>query len=190
MSNGIELPKAVGEYAVEELERLRTRLAKYEDAEGLPIVDAQRLLDWNRAQPEPSPIVIGREYQVAEACASLCSSTVSAGMCNADDPASRCICREEFGHRVCAPSAGEQVRGLPECVRDWFEAKKAHVKAVGDYSARLAFVKQHMPFGTSVDPEYQIMEAADRKVRDLVWPMFVGLVEIDAPSEGSQQGGE
>lgn len=35
------------------------------------VVNAQRLLDWNRAQPEPRPIVIGREYQVAEACAHL-----------------------------------------------------------------------------------------------------------------------
>ena len=43
------------------------------------VVDAQRLLDWNRAQPEPRPIVIGREYQVAEACARLNSSPVSAG---------------------------------------------------------------------------------------------------------------
>jgi hypothetical protein len=76
---------------------------------------------------------------------------------------------------------------LPECVLAWFEAKKAHVKAVGDYNARMAFVKQHMPFGTSVDPEYQIMETADRKVRDLVWPMFVGLMEIAASSAGSQE---
>ena len=25
-------------------------------------------------------------------------------MCNSDNPAARCICREEFGERVCAPS--------------------------------------------------------------------------------------
>lgn len=37
MSEGIEVPKAVGEYAVEEVERLRARLAKYEDAEGNPL---------------------------------------------------------------------------------------------------------------------------------------------------------
>jgi hypothetical protein len=60
-------------------ESLRARLAKYEDAEGRPIVDAQRLLDWNRLQPEPRPIVVGREYQVAEACARLNSSPVIAG---------------------------------------------------------------------------------------------------------------
>ena len=27
------------------------------------------------------------------------------GMCNADNPARRCVCREEFGRRVCAPAA-------------------------------------------------------------------------------------
>jgi hypothetical protein len=40
MSNGIELPKAVGEFAVEEVERLRARLAKYEDTEGRPVIRA------------------------------------------------------------------------------------------------------------------------------------------------------
>lgn len=27
------------------------------------------------------------------------------GMCNADDPSKRCVCREEFGSRVCVPDA-------------------------------------------------------------------------------------
>lgn len=32
------------------------------------------------------------------------------GMCNADDPSKRCICREEFGRRVCAQDHGEVQR--------------------------------------------------------------------------------
>lgn len=42
------------------------------------VVDAQRLLDWNRSQPEPRPIVVGREYQVADAYARL-NQPASAG---------------------------------------------------------------------------------------------------------------
>lgn len=43
------------------------------------VVDSQRLLDWNRSQPEPRPIVVGREYQVAEACARLNQQPASGG---------------------------------------------------------------------------------------------------------------
>lgn len=49
-------------------------------------VDAQRLLVWNRAQPEPRPITIGREYQVADACSRLNSPPVSAGGVYSGDP--------------------------------------------------------------------------------------------------------
>jgi hypothetical protein len=48
-------------------------------AKPISVVDSQRLLDWNRSQPEPRPIVVGREYQVAEACARFNSSPASAG---------------------------------------------------------------------------------------------------------------
>lgn len=34
--------------------------------------------------------------------AALSAPPAADGMCNADNPASRCECREEFGHRVCA----------------------------------------------------------------------------------------
>ena len=77
-------------------------------------------------------------------------------------------------------SAPVQQVSVPQCVLDWFEAKQAHVTAVDAYNARLAFVREHMPFGTSVDPEYQIMEAADRKARSLVGPMFSGLRDLAA----------
>ena len=65
-----------------------------------------------------------------------------------------------------------QAGQVPEGVRAWFEAKLAHVNAVDAYNARLKFVREHCPFGTSVDPEYQLMEEADRKARALVGPMF------------------
>ncbi|MFE1817044.1 hypothetical protein [Metapseudomonas otitidis] len=43
--------------------------------------------------------------------AALSAPPAADGMCNADNPASRCECREEFGHRVCkAPPAA----GVPE----------------------------------------------------------------------------
>lgn len=40
--------------------------------------------------------------------AALSAPPAADDMCNADNPASRCECREEFGHRVCAapPAAG------------------------------------------------------------------------------------
>lgn len=43
-----------------------------------------------------------------QARAALSAPPAADGMCNADNPASRCECREEFGHRVCAapPAAG------------------------------------------------------------------------------------
>lgn len=80
-------------------------------------------------------------------------------------------------------AAPVQQVSAPQCVLDWFEAKQAHVTAVDAYNARLAFVREHMPFGTSVDPEYQIMEAADRKARSLVGPMFSGLRDLAAAPE-------
>jgi hypothetical protein len=97
-------------------ESLRARLAKYEDAEGRPVVDAQRLLDWNRSQPEPRPIVVGREYQVAEACARLNSSPVTDG--GVDERAAfdalESDCREMF-HWVRGCGAYEN--GVKEIVR-------------------------------------------------------------------------
>jgi hypothetical protein len=82
------------------------------------------------------------------------------GMCNADNPGARCICREEFGHRVCAPSHGEQalythpadqvaepdaelVSLLREC-RTTFEMWKDVAPAVSlckDLDAKLAILK-------------------------------------------------
>lgn len=78
-------------------------------------------------------------------------------------------------------AAREFVRGLPgsllqaplpKSVRAWYEAKLAHINAVEAYNIRLAFVRQHLPFGASVDPEYQLMDNADRTARSLVGPMF------------------
>ncbi|HGN3112383.1 TPA: hypothetical protein ACKRQV_000079 [Pseudomonas aeruginosa] len=78
-------------------------------------------------------------------------------------------------------AAREFVRGLPgsilraplpKSVRAWFDAKLAHINAVEAYNTRLAYVRQHLPFGASVDPEYQLMEQADRNARSLVGPMF------------------
>lgn len=82
---------------------------------------------------------------------------------------------------IAARDAGE-VR-VPECVRNWYEAKLAHVDAVDAYNARLAFIREHMPFGASPDPEYQIMEAADRKARELNQAMFVELRALLAQRE-------
>lgn len=122
------------------------------------VVDAQRLLDWNRAQPEPRPIVIGREYQVAEACARLNSSPVSAG-----EPVYQFQCREigegdwepcdHRGYMYCqkspemdtrvvqvqalsAPSHGEQVR------KGW---KLVPVEPTPEMIS--AAEEAHMPFG-------------------------------------------
>ena len=128
------VPPAVGEFAVHEIDRLSARLAKYEDAEGRPVVDAQRLLDWNRSQPEPRPIVVGREYQVAEACARLNSSPAILNQC---DGCRAGIPAENGMHAMgipggyadkmmctasryeSAPSHGEQVREVPEGEPDW-----------------------------------------------------------------------
>ncbi|MEQ0863750.1 hypothetical protein [Pseudomonas aeruginosa] len=92
-------------------------------------------------------------------------------------------------------AASEFVRGLPgtlqqpqlpRSVRTWFDAKLAHVNAVNAYNSRLAFVREHMPFGTNVDPEYQIMEAAERCARSLIVPMFEELRGLVV--EGEQPG--
>ena len=77
---------------------------------------------------------------------------------------------QEAAKSLSAPVA--QAGQVPEGVRAWFEAKLAHVNAVDAYNARLKFVREHCPFGTSIDPEYQLMEDADRKARSLVGPMF------------------
>lgn len=81
-----------------------------------------------------------------------------------------------------------QAGQVPEGVRAWFEAKQAHVNAVDAYNARLKFVREHCPFGTSVDPEYQLMEEADRKARSLVGPMFDELRGLlaAAPAQGGE----
>jgi hypothetical protein len=42
----------------------------------------------------------------------------SDGMCNADNPANRCICREEFGYRVCV-SASDAVQVPRELGSEW-----------------------------------------------------------------------
>ncbi|EOU9507115.1 hypothetical protein ACOJK1_003470 [Pseudomonas aeruginosa] len=75
---------------------------------------------------------------------------------------------------------------VPESVRAWFEAKQAHVNAVDAYNARLKFVREHCPFGTSVDPEYQLMEEADRLARGLVGPMFDELRSLLAAAPGKE----
>jgi hypothetical protein len=42
------------------------------------------------------------------------------GMCNADNPARRCVCREEFGRRVCEPVAqGEAKKHEVPCAHSW-----------------------------------------------------------------------
>ena len=86
-------------------------------------------------------------------------------------------CLDEVARLNAAPV--QQV-SVPQCVFDWFEAKQAHVNAVDAYNARLAFVREHMPFGTSIDPEYKIMEAADRKAQTLIGAMFSGLRDLAA----------
>ncbi|OBY57755.1 NUMOD4 motif-containing HNH endonuclease [Pseudomonas sp. AU12215] len=100
------------------------------------------------------------------------------------------------GYRVHAGHHWQSMRSdqvaqagqVPEGVRAWFEAKEAHVNAVGAYNARLKFVREHCPFGTSVDPEYQLMEEADRKARSLVGPMFDELRGLlaAAPAQGGE----
>lgn len=80
-----------------------------------------------------------------------------------------------------------QAGQVPEGVRTWFEAKLAHRSAVDAYNARLKFVRAHCPFGTSIDPEYQLMEEADRKARSLIGPMFAELSKLlDAPTQGGE----
>ena len=87
---------------------------------------------------------------------------------------------------IAAPVA--QAGLVPKGVRAWFEAKQAHVNAVDAYNARLKFVREHCPFGTSVEPEYQLMEEADRKARSLVGPMFDELRGLlaAAPAQGGE----
>jgi len=83
--------------------------------------------------------------------------------------------------RAARPAQTEQQPvAVPQCVRDWYDAKASHVAAVDAYNARLTFIREHEPFGTSVNPEYQIMEAAERKARELLGPMFTGLSELFA----------
>ncbi|HHQ2687630.1 TPA: hypothetical protein ACSPLU_000140 [Pseudomonas aeruginosa] len=81
-----------------------------------------------------------------------------------------------------------QAGQVPEGVRAWFEAKQAHVSAVDAYNARLKFVREHCPFGTNVDPEYQLMEKADRKARGLVGPMFDELRELLGTASAQRAG--
>ncbi|MEK2673432.1 hypothetical protein AAAC15_34790 [Pseudomonas aeruginosa] len=81
-----------------------------------------------------------------------------------------------------------QAGQVPEGVRAWFEAKQAHVSAVDAYNARLKFVREHCPFGTNVDPEYQLMEEADRKARGLVGPMFDELRELLGTASAQRAG--
>ncbi|WP_311061462.1 hypothetical protein [Pseudomonas aeruginosa] len=88
------------------------------------------------------------------------------------------IAEELMDLLAAAPQSAALAKQLPEGVRAWFEAKQAHVSAVDAYNARLKFVRENCPFGTSVDPEYQLMEQADRKARDLVGPMFDELREL------------
>lgn len=86
----------------------------------------------------------------------------------------------EVGRLGYLIASSVQSVNVPQCVLDWFEAKQAHFNAVAAYNTRQAFIRKHMPFGTSLDPEYQIMESAERKVRNLVGVMFDGLCALIA----------
>ncbi|HBO4832914.1 TPA: hypothetical protein L4V12_004639 [Pseudomonas aeruginosa] len=91
--------------------------------------------------------------------------------------------------KSCVKASGDSAQAqhsVPESVRAWFEAKQAHVNAVDAYNARLKFVREHCPFGTSVDPEYQLMEEADRLARGLVGPMFDELRSLLAAAPGKE----
>ncbi|MFG8359997.1 hypothetical protein ACEOSW_25270 [Pseudomonas aeruginosa] len=89
-------------------------------------------------------------------------------------------------HELLAAAPTQAQHSVPESVRAWFEAKQAHVNAVDAYNARLKFVREHCPFGTSVDPEYQLMEEADRLARGLVGPMFDELRSLLAAAPGKE----
>lgn len=69
---------------------------------------------------------------------------------------------------------------LPPAVVAWFNAEQARRDAVKAYNGRLAFVRAHCEFGTSVDPEYQLMCKAEKEARALISPMYAALVALDA----------
>lgn len=92
-----------------------------------------------------------------------------------------------FAASACkSAKSAEEVRRnvLPPEVIAWHEAEQARIDAVHAYNDRVAFVRKHCPFGTSVEPEYELMEEARREAHALIKPMF------DAISIASAQGAQ
>ncbi|RJF99067.1 hypothetical protein [Noviherbaspirillum saxi] len=81
--------------------------------------------------------------------------------------------------------AAQQAVTLPEAVIAWHTAEKARIDAVNAYNERVLFVREHCPFGTSVDPEYQLMEDARRNAMALLKPMFEAISA--APSQQEKE---
>lgn len=95
--------KGSAEWAVGKLDRL---LAGVPDVSVMARVLSDRSADACNIDRTDNWAMYGQEY-IEDVQAMLAAPTVKAeqdGMCNADNPAARCICREEFGERVCAPS--------------------------------------------------------------------------------------
>ena len=163
--------------AADAIDSLRARLAKYEDAEGRPVVDAQRLLDWNRSQPEPRPIVVGREYQVAEACARLNSSPVSLNQCD--------------GCRAGIPAEnGMHAMGIPGgyadkmmCTASRYESAPSHGEQVQD-GWKLVPIKPTSEMLAATIAGSKMENRADLR------PMIYRAMLAAAPSAGSQEKGE
>jgi len=68
------------------------------------------------------------------------------------------------------------LQAIPAPVLDWYRAAKAHQHAVEAYNARVDFVKQSCPFGTSVNEEFQAMVQAVRNADALI-PAMLGALE-------------
>ncbi len=86
------------------------------------------------------------------------------------------------GETPAAPAqSGEPV--LSAEVVAWRDAYQSYIEATAAYNAHLAYVREHCPFGTSVDAQYQAMNEAQRKAFSLLKPMHDALVAAPQPAQ-------
>jgi len=88
---------------------------------------------------------------------------------------------------ICAITHPAPRAAVPEKVAQWVAAKIAHIEAVKKYNDRVNLVRSlDLPFGTSVDPEFQTMTSAEKAVRALDGLLFAELQSwiTAAPEQG------
>lgn len=160
----------------QERDYLRARVARLEQVHAEDVRQLDRLSEAENRYLK-AEAQLGNQAEAADILRSLISNIESRGPYSVE--ATCVFLGQALVSLGVEPATGMQPdsssASVPDAVKQWFKAKLAHVDAVEAYNQRLAFVRQHMEFGTSVEPEYRLMEQAERRSRELLVPMFNAL---------------